>query len=219
MCICHVVNSVFHSRRKYNHVYIKKYTPKHLHSFSTACHPLRSDCDTVSQLSKKTDFIPAFASQSKLNILNTFSKLNQQHCWKHRNYSDRHVPLPHLFWLLLSFTDKVQPLATSSLHDLPTANLHPHTFHYSLPSLPLQKTRSLVLCASHPTTCLLDPISSHLLQEISPTLLPALTHIINTFLNTGTFSKAFKKASTAQKANTQHHDWKLQTSVSSKFSV
>ncbi len=36
-----------------------------------------------------------------------------------------------------------------------------------------------LLLSSHPTTCPLDPIPSHLLQAISPTLLPALTHIIN----------------------------------------
>ncbi len=40
----------------------------------------------------------------------------------------------------------------------------------------------------------LDPIPSHLLQAISPTLLPALTHIINTSLLTGIFPTAFKKA-------------------------
>ncbi len=47
---------------------------------------------------------------------------------------------------------------------------------------------------SHHTTCPLDPIPSHLLQAISPTLLPALTHIINTSLLTGIFPTAFKQA-------------------------
>ncbi|KAI2666801.1 hypothetical protein H4Q32_026501 [Labeo rohita] len=51
-----------------------------------------------------------------------------------------------------------------------------------------------LLLSSHPTTCPLDPIPSHLLQAISPTLLPALTHIINTSLLTGTFPTAFKQA-------------------------
>ncbi|KAI2644894.1 Huntingtin [Labeo rohita] len=50
------------------------------------------------------------------------------------------------------------------------------------------------LLSSHPTTCPLDPIPSHLLQAISPTLLPALTHIIDTSLLTGTFPTAFKEA-------------------------
>ncbi len=47
---------------------------------------------------------------------------------------------------------------------------------------------------SHHTTCPLDPIPSHLLQVISPTLLPALTHLINTSLLTGIFPTAFKQA-------------------------
>ncbi len=53
---------------------------------------------------------------------------------------------------------------------------------------------SKLLLSSHPTTCPLDPIPSHLLQAISPTLLPALTHIINTSLHTGIFPTAFKQA-------------------------
>ncbi|KAI2642373.1 hypothetical protein H4Q32_026077 [Labeo rohita] len=53
---------------------------------------------------------------------------------------------------------------------------------------------SKLLLSSHPTTCPLDPIPSHLLHAISPTLLPALTHIINTSLLTGTFPTAFKQA-------------------------
>ncbi len=51
-----------------------------------------------------------------------------------------------------------------------------------------------LLHSSHPTTCPLDLIPSHLLQAISPSLLPALTHFINTSLLTGTFSNAFKQA-------------------------
>ncbi len=53
---------------------------------------------------------------------------------------------------------------------------------------------SKLLLSSHPTTCPLDPIPSHLLQAISPALLPALTHIINTYLLTGIFPTAFKQA-------------------------
>ncbi len=53
---------------------------------------------------------------------------------------------------------------------------------------------SKLLLSSHPTTCPLDPIPSHLLQAISPALLPALTHIINTSLLTGIFLTAFKQA-------------------------
>ncbi len=43
-------------------------------------------------------------------------------------------------------------------------------------------------------TCLLDPIPSHLLQAISPAVVPALTHIINTSLHTGVFPSAFRQA-------------------------
>ncbi len=53
---------------------------------------------------------------------------------------------------------------------------------------------SKLILSSHPTTCPLDPIPSHLLQVISPALLPALTHIINTSLLTGIFPTAFKQA-------------------------
>ncbi len=53
---------------------------------------------------------------------------------------------------------------------------------------------SKLLLSSHPTTCPLDPMPSHLLQAISPALLPALTHIINTSLLTGIFPTAFKQA-------------------------
>ncbi len=55
-----------------------------------------------------------------------------------------------------------------------------------------------------PLFCPLDPIPSHLLQAISPTLLPALTHIINTSLLTGTFPTALKQARVTplQKKNT-----------------
>ncbi len=42
--------------------------------------------------------------------------------------------------------------------------------------------------------CPLDPIPSLHLQAISPTLLLALTHIINTSLLTGIFPTGFKQA-------------------------
>ncbi|KAK9951779.1 hypothetical protein ABG768_028212, partial [Culter alburnus] len=53
---------------------------------------------------------------------------------------------------------------------------------------------SKLLLSNHPTTCPLDPIPTHLLQAIAPTLLPALTHIINTSLQTATFPNTFKQA-------------------------
>ncbi len=53
---------------------------------------------------------------------------------------------------------------------------------------------SKFLLSSHPTTCPLDPIPLHVLQAISSSLLPALTHTINTSLLTCTFPTAFKQA-------------------------
>ncbi len=47
---------------------------------------------------------------------------------------------------------------------------------------------------SNTTTCPLDPIPSHLLQAISPAVVPALTNIINTSLHTDIFPSAFKQA-------------------------
>ncbi len=52
---------------------------------------------------------------------------------------------------------------------------------------------SKLILSSHPTTCPLDPSPSHL-QAISPAVVPALTHIINTSLHTGIFPSAFKQA-------------------------
>jgi len=59
----------------------------------------------------------------------------------------------------------------------------------------LFKTLNSLLCPSNfssPAT--LHQIPSHLLQAISPSLLPALTHIINISLLTGTCTTAFKQA-------------------------
>ncbi len=57
---------------------------------------------------------------------------------------------------------------------------------------------STLILSSHPTTCPLDPIPSHLLQAISPAVVPALTQIFNTFLHTGVFPLAFKQARITQ---------------------
>ncbi len=60
---------------------------------------------------------------------------------------------------------------------------------------PLSETQvSKLILSNHPTTCPLDPIPTHLLQAISSSVIPALTHIINTSLHTGTFPTAFKQA-------------------------
>ncbi len=95
------------------------------------------------------------------------------------------------------FTDKTRTISNqfSPPH---TQDLQPTTSTAQTPIFsfcPLTEAEvSKLLLSSHPTTCPLDPIPSHLLQAISPTLLPALTHIINTSLRTGIFPPAFKQA-------------------------
>ncbi len=95
------------------------------------------------------------------------------------------------------FTDKTRTISNqfSPPH---TQDLQPTTSTAQTPIFsfcPLTEAEvSKLLLSSHPTTCPLDPIPSHLLQAISPTLLPALTHIINTSLHTGIFPTAFKQA-------------------------
>uniref|UniRef100_A0A8C5N3A7 Reverse transcriptase domain-containing protein n=1 Tax=Leptobrachium leishanense TaxID=445787 RepID=A0A8C5N3A7_9ANUR len=51
-----------------------------------------------------------------------------------------------------------------------------------------------LLSSSHLTTCLLGPIPSHLIPPLSSSLTPALTHIFNLSLSTGSFPSAFKHA-------------------------
>uniref|UniRef100_A0A8C1X0H3 Reverse transcriptase domain-containing protein n=1 Tax=Cyprinus carpio TaxID=7962 RepID=A0A8C1X0H3_CYPCA len=53
---------------------------------------------------------------------------------------------------------------------------------------------SKLILSSHPTTCPLDPIPTHLLQAISSSVILSLTHIINTSLHSGTVPSAFKQA-------------------------
>ncbi len=95
------------------------------------------------------------------------------------------------------FTEKTK--AISSQFSLPlTQDLQPTRSTAQTPIFsfcPLTEAEvSKLLLSSHPTTCPLDPIPSHLLQAILPTLLLALTHIINTSLLTGIFPTAFKQA-------------------------
>ncbi len=95
------------------------------------------------------------------------------------------------------FTDKTRTIGNqfTTPH---TQDIQPTTSTAQTPIFsfcPLTEVEvSKLLLSSHPTTCPLDPIPSHLLQAISPTLLPALTHIINTSLRTGIFPTAFKQA-------------------------
>ncbi len=74
-------------------------------------------------------------------------------------------------------------------HILP-ANINSFTYFSPLSEAEISK----LILSSHPTTCPLDPIPSHLLQAIPPAVVPALTHIVNTSLHTGIFPSAFKRA-------------------------
>ncbi len=98
--------------------------------------------------------------------------------------------------LPLFFTDKNRTIS-SQFSPPHTQDLQPTASTAKTPIFsfcPLTEAEvSKLLLSSHPTTCPLDPIPSHLLKAISPTLLPALTHI-NTSLLTGIFSTAFKQA-------------------------
>ncbi len=96
---------------------------------------------------------------------------------------------------LFSQTKLEQSVDSSHLHTHRTSNQpHPLLKHPSSPSVSSLRWKSKLLLSSYPTTCPLDPIPSHFLEAISPTLLPELTHIINTSLLTGIFPTAFKQA-------------------------
>lgn len=51
-----------------------------------------------------------------------------------------------------------------------------------------------LLTCSRPTTCPLDPIPTSLLQAVSPTVIQAVTHVINASLTAGIFPSSFKVA-------------------------
>ncbi len=74
-------------------------------------------------------------------------------------------------------------------HILP-ANINSFTYFSPLSEAEVSK----LILSSHPTTFPLDPMPSHLLQAISPAVVPALTHIVNTSLHTGIFPSVFKQA-------------------------
>ncbi len=80
---------------------------------------------------------------------------------------------------MLIFTEKTRTIS-SQFSPPHTQVLQPTTSTAQTPIFsfcPLTEAEvSKLLLSSHPTACRLDPIPSHLLQAISPTLLPALTH-------------------------------------------
>lgn len=96
-----------------------------------------------------------------------------------------HLPLP--LWLLMT----LPAIWYDGINQQPVPYNQPPPFH-----LTPQRTRS-------PKFSVLDilcPIPSHVLKEISPTLLPALTHLISTYSTNANIPTTFKLArvSTAQ---------------------
>ncbi len=93
------------------------------------------------------------------------------------------------------FTNKTRTISDQFLtpqtnNNFITTNTQSLTSFSSLSEMEVSK----LIRSNHPTTCPLDPIPTHLLQAISSSVIPALTHIINTSLHTGTFPTAFKQA-------------------------
>src|SRR4029434_9383500 len=99
--------------------------------------------------------------------------------------------LTSLLITLLPFSQrKWQPSRNSSTNCLPPLGAQP------FPSFtPLSRSEvSKILTGSRPTTCPLDPIPSHILQAISPAVLPAITQVINASFNSGTSPSLFTVA-------------------------
>uniref|UniRef100_A0A803J9D9 Reverse transcriptase domain-containing protein n=1 Tax=Xenopus tropicalis TaxID=8364 RepID=A0A803J9D9_XENTR len=82
-----------------------------------------------------------------------------------------------------------QPSDTSNLN-LPKSPLSV----FSSFNLVTESEVSQLLRSSPPTTCSLDPMPSSLLKQCAPALTPALTHIFNSSLASGTFPSLFKQA-------------------------
>lgn len=89
----------------------------------------------------------------------------------------------------LSLQAKLMTSAASSLQCCLTL-FHLCTSRSSF-SVPNEKNISTLLLSGHPTTYYLDPIPYTLLQQITPTLTPAIKHIINTPLTTAIFPTTF----------------------------
>uniref|UniRef100_A0A8C1JP40 Reverse transcriptase domain-containing protein n=1 Tax=Cyprinus carpio TaxID=7962 RepID=A0A8C1JP40_CYPCA len=92
------------------------------------------------------------------------------------------------------FTNKTRTISDQSTpqteDNFTTTNAHSFSSFSPLSETDVSK----LILSSHPTTCPLDPIPTHLLQAISSSVIPSLTHIINSSLHSGTFPSAFKQA-------------------------
>ncbi|KAK3535262.1 hypothetical protein QTP70_005951 [Hemibagrus guttatus] len=95
------------------------------------------------------------------------------------------------------YTEKIERIC-QTFTSLPTSPTS-HSQHSATPSLTQLSTVAAeevlqITQSCNPTTCPLDPISSAMLQTISPDLLPFITTVINGSLTSGHVPSAFKKA-------------------------
>ncbi len=92
------------------------------------------------------------------------------------------------------FFNKIKTISIQFPHHNLSSTSYKQTYTHSHPSFHSLRQKSPNILSNHPTTCPLDPIPSHIIQSISPTVVPALTHIINTSLHIGVFPSAFRQA-------------------------
>ncbi|XP_042344564.1 otolin-1-like [Plectropomus leopardus] len=93
------------------------------------------------------------------------------------------------------FTEKVAAISNQFSEPDRPSQLKPTTAASLCSFAPLTEDEvSRLLLSSKPTTCPLDPIPTRILQTILPTIKPAVTHIVNSSLKTGTFPATFKQA-------------------------
>uniref|UniRef100_A0A9J7WWP6 Reverse transcriptase domain-containing protein n=1 Tax=Cyprinus carpio carpio TaxID=630221 RepID=A0A9J7WWP6_CYPCA len=103
--------------------------------------------------------------------------------------------LLQLMTLQFFFTNKTRTISDQFSTPQTEDNFTTTNAHSFSSFSPLSETDvSKLILSSHPTTCPLDPIPTHLLQAISSSVIPSLTHIINSSLHSGTFPSAFKQA-------------------------
>uniref|UniRef100_A0A8C5M2F8 Reverse transcriptase domain-containing protein n=1 Tax=Leptobrachium leishanense TaxID=445787 RepID=A0A8C5M2F8_9ANUR len=114
------------------------------------------------------------------------------------------------------FTAKIEQIRTE-ISTMPSSpmqedanHVHPHMFN-SFPSATEQEVLKL-LRSSHPTTCPLDPVPSHLAKTLSVSLVPSLPHTFNLSLTSGVFPAPLKHATVVPilKKNISGSDCSLQ---------
>ncbi len=140
----------------------------------------------------------ATVSTAKRTYYHTFFYNSSNSCMLFKTFSSLLCPPPPstltaddfaTFFITKIKTISAQFSTPQSVKHILPANIHWFTSFSSLSETEVSK----LILSSHPTTCPLDPIPSHLLQAISPAVVPVLTHIVNTSLYTGVFPLAFSQ--------------------------